>query len=77
MPEALDCKRRIPVLLLPIVWLWRFVTFLVNLTGILLALALGVIFMMLGVFFTSTFFGAIFGIPLFALGFLLVLRALY
>ena len=65
------------VLSWPVVLLWRFVTFVANLTGILLALGLGIGLMMLGVLFTSTFFGAVLGIPLFVVGFLLVVRALY
>lgn len=77
MPEAVDCKRRTPLLVLPIVWLWRFVTFLVNLIGILLALILGLFFMVIGLALISTVMGAIFGIPLFILGFMLLLRAFY
>lgn len=77
MTHELTQRRRTPILLLPIVWLWRFVTFVANLTGILIALTLGLILMVIGLALTWTVIGAVFGIPLFILGFMLLLRALY
>jgi hypothetical protein len=65
------------LLLWPIILLWKLVSFVVTLTGILLGLGLGVLFMILGLALTATFVGAIVGIPLFILGFMLLLRALY
>jgi len=70
-------RRRIPLLLWPLVLAWRLVTLVANLTGILLALGLGLLLMMVGLACCATFVGAIVGIPLFILGFLLLLRALY
>jgi hypothetical protein len=70
-------QQRKPLLLLPIVWSWRLVTFVASMTGIVLALILGLLFMMVGLAFASTFIGAFVGIPIFILGFLLLIRALY
>ena len=70
-------RRSTPILLLPIVLMWRLVTLVANITGILAAILGGLLLMMLGMFFTSTFFGAIIGIPIFILGLLLLIRGLY
>jgi hypothetical protein len=70
-------KQRRPVWTWPIIGLWRLVTFVANLTGILLALFLGLVLMVVGSVFCATIFGAVVGIPLFVVGFLLVIRALY
>ena len=77
MTHELAPRRRTPIVFFPIVWLWRFVTFLANLTGILLGLALGLGLMVIGLALTWTVIGAVLGIPLFILGFMLLLRALY
>ncbi len=70
-------RRRIPWWSWPIVLLWRLVTALVKLTGILLALLIGLVCMMVGVALCMTFFGAVFGIPIFIVGLFFTLRALY
>jgi len=48
-----------------------------NLTGILLAILLGIVFMIVGWFLISTIIGAFIGIPLFIFGLLLLIRGLY
>lgn len=70
-------RRRIPWWSWPVVLLWRLVTAIAKLTGILLALLIGLVCMMVGVALCMTFFGAIFGIPIFIVGLLFTLRALY
>ncbi len=70
-------KKRTPLLLWPVVLCWRFVTMVANLTGILLAILLGIVFMMIGWFLISTVIGAFIGIPLFIFGLLLLIRGLY
>ena len=70
-------RRRTPLVLLPLVLLWRLVTGIAKLTGILVALVLGVALMVLGAVLTATVVGAVIGVPLFAVGFLLFLRGLY
>ncbi|NUN70578.1 MAG: hypothetical protein HUU02_12810, partial [Bacteroidetes bacterium] len=47
-------RRRTPLLLLPLVGLWRLVTGVAKLTGIVLALILGVLFMLVGAALTAT-----------------------
>ncbi|MBX7258114.1 MAG: hypothetical protein K1Y02_17265 [Candidatus Hydrogenedentes bacterium] len=70
-------KRRTPILLWPIILAWRLVTYIVKLTGILVALVLGVIFMFVGWILISSVIGALIGVPLFILGLLITVRALY
>jgi hypothetical protein len=70
-------KRRIPILLWPLVLLWKFVTLVANLTGIVMALVLGAVFMIIGWVLIGTIIGAVIGIPLFIIGLLLFIRGLY
>lgn len=65
------------IFLWPIILLWRMVTMIGNALGILLTLLLGLAFMAAGYVLTATVIGAVIGIPLFVLGFLLLLRALW
>ena len=75
--SATHARRRTPILLWPIVLMWKLVTLLANMTGIIVALVLGLVLMMIGLFFCSTIVGAVIGIPVFILGFLLLIRGLY
>lgn len=77
MSHAACHHRRRPLWLWPIVLLWRLVTGIAKVTGIVVALAVGSVLMLTGYLLTGTIIGAIIGLPLFFLGFLLVLRALY
>ena len=61
----------------PFILLWRLVTLIEKAVGIMLCLLFGLALMGLGVLLTSTFFGAPIGIPLFILGFLLLIRGLF
>jgi len=64
-------------LLRPFIWLWNFIAYIVTLTGRLVAVILGLVFMLAGVILTITVVGAIVGIPLFIIGLLLVVRGLW
>lgn len=64
-------------LLRPFIWLWNFIAYIVTLTGRLVAVVLGLVFMLAGVILTVTVVGAIVGIPLFIIGLLLVVRGLW
>lgn len=64
-------------LLRPFIWLWNFIAYIVTLTGRLVAVILGLVFMLVGVILTITVIGAIVGIPLFVIGLLLVVRGLW
>ena len=66
-----------PWCLWPFKALWRLAGFIVKVTGALFAILLGLLLMVLGMFFTVTIIGAIVGIPLFVLGFLLVVKGLF
>jgi hypothetical protein len=66
-----------PWLLRPFIWLWNFIAYIVTLTGRLVAVVLGLVFMLVGVILTITVIGAIIGIPLFIIGLLLVVRGLW
>ncbi len=64
-------------LLRPFIWLWNFIAYIVTLTGRLIAVILGLVFMLVGVILTITVVGAIVGIPLFIIGVLLAVRGLW
>lgn len=66
-----------PLLLMPFVALWQFVTFILGLTGRLLAVVIGGVLLIIAVLLTLTVVGAILGIPLGIVGFMLILRGLF
>ncbi|MDH3612045.1 MAG: hypothetical protein OEU90_02150 [Gammaproteobacteria bacterium] len=67
----------VPILLWPFYAIWRLVTFILGVVGRLLCALLGIGLMAAGVTITLTVVGAIVGIPLAALGFLLLVRAVF
>jgi hypothetical protein len=69
--------RHIPWIFWPFVALWRLVAWVVNLTGRIVAIAIGAVLMLLGGLISLTIIGAIIGIPLAILGLLIVLRGLF
>lgn len=69
--------KKIHWLLRPFVWLWNFIAYIVTLTGRLVAVILGMAFMLVGVILSLTVVGAIVGIPIFIIGVLLVVRGLW
>lgn len=70
-------QRHIPWLLWPFAAIWRLVAGVISLTGRLLALVLGVVFMIVGAILTLTIVGAILGVPLLIFGFLLIIRGFF
>jgi len=70
-------NRRIHWLLWPFVAIWRLVAGIVELTGRLVAVILGAAFMIVGAIISVTVIGAVVGIPLGILGFMMVLRGLF
>lgn len=66
-----------PWLLRPFIWLWNFIAYIVTLTGRLVAVILGLVFMLVGAILTITVVGAIAGIPLIIIGVLLAIRGLW
>jgi len=65
------------VFLWPFQVLWRLAALIIGLAGRLLAIGLGVVFIVAGVLLTLTIVGALVGIPLVLLGFSLVIRGLF
>lgn len=66
-----------PWFLWPFVAVWRLVTWILGLTGRVLAIILGLVLMVVGVLISLTIVGAILGIPLAILGLVLMLRGLF
>ena len=69
--------RRTPWIFWPFVALWDLIAWMVRLVGRLLAVVLGAILMTLGIVLSLTVIGACLGVPVAALGFLLILRGLF
>lgn len=70
-------EHRVPWLLWPFWAIWRLVAFIIEMTGRLLGLILGAVFILLGVILTITVVGAVLGIPLILFGGLLMVRSLF
>jgi len=64
-------------LLWPLVALWKLLTSILLITGRLVAVALGGVFMLIGLIVSLTIIGAVIGVPLFLLGLLLALRGIF
>lgn len=70
-------RNRVPWFLWPFWAVWRLVEFILQLTGRLVAVIIGLVLMVAGALVTLTVIGAIIGIPLFIIGLLLVFRGLF
>lgn len=70
-------RRQVPWILWPFAALWDLLTFILRLTGRLVAAVLGFALMVIGLVATLTVVGAPVGIPLIVLGFLLMLRSVF
>lgn len=70
-------KTSAPWILWPIVALWRVVTGIILVTGRLVAIILGGVFILVGVVVSLTVIGAVIGVPLALFGLLLILRGLF
>jgi len=70
-------KRRIPWFLWPFWALWKLISGIVEFTGRIVAVVLGLVLMIVGVIVSLTIVGAIIGIPLAIVGLLLTLRGLF
>lgn len=75
MKESTD--KSVPVMLWPFYAIWRLLTFVLNVIGRVLCALLGIALMVAGVAIAMSVVGAPFGIPLTAIGFLLLVRALF
>ena len=68
---------RVPLLLWPFYAVWWLVTFVVELIGRMLCGLLGIALMVVGIAVAVTVLAAPIGIPIAALGFLLMVRAVF
>jgi hypothetical protein len=64
-------------LLWPFWAIWRLLTFILGLTGRLVAVALGTVLMIAGLVVSLTIVGAVVGLPLILVGLLLTLRGIF
>jgi hypothetical protein len=69
--------RHVPWILWPFWAIWRLVIGIVTGTGRLVAVILGLVFLIAGALLTATLVGAIVGIPLIIFGLLLMVRGLF
>ncbi len=70
-------RKRTPIILLPFVIVWSLFSFLMRLTGRVVAGIGGFIFMIIGIALSATLVAAPIGIPLAVFGFLLMLRSVF
>lgn len=68
---------RVPLLLWPFYAVWRLLTFAVELIGRVFCGILGLALMVAGIAITITVLAAPIGVPIAALGFLLLIRAVF
>jgi hypothetical protein len=69
--------KRVPLLLWPFYAVWRLLTFVVELVGRVVCGILGLALMVAGIAIAITVLAAPIGIPIAALGFLLLVRAVF
>lgn len=70
-------ESRVPILLWPFYAIWRLLTFILNIIGRVLCALVGIALMIAGVAIALSVVGAPVGIALTALGFLLLVRAIF
>jgi hypothetical protein len=70
-------EKSVPVLLWPFYAIWRLLTFILGVIGRVLCAVLGIGLMIAGVAIAMSVVGAPIGIPLTALGFLFLVRAIF
>jgi hypothetical protein len=70
-------RQRTPWFLWPFVAVWDLITWILRLTGRLVAGILGLVFMIIGAILTVTVIGAVVGLPLIIFGFALMVRSIF
>ena len=73
----MTAKRHVPWILMPFYAIWLLIAFIVQLTGRVVGVVLALALMIAGIVATLTVVGAIVGIPLLIIGFLLLLRSIF
>jgi hypothetical protein len=72
-----ETERKVPWLLWPFYAIWRLVAFILQVTGRLIGVVLGLVLLVVGLLVSLTVIGAVVGVPLIILGMLLILRGLF
>jgi len=72
-----DTRKAAPWYLWPFVAIWDLITWILKMTGRLVAGVLGLVFMIVGAILTVTVIGAVIGIPLIVFGFALMVRSIF
>ncbi|MCJ7550523.1 MAG: hypothetical protein MUQ30_12680 [Anaerolineae bacterium] len=72
-----ETSKRTPWFLWPFVAIWDLITWILQLTGRLVAAILGLVFMVIGAILTVTVIGAVVGIPFIIFGFALMVRSIF
>jgi hypothetical protein len=67
----------VPCLLWPFWAMWKFISGIIALMGRMAALVIGFGLMVVGVMLTMTVIGAFIGVPLMALGLVLIVRSIF
>ena len=70
-------ESQVPWILWPFYALWKMLSFILNVTGRIICVFLGLALMAAGVGLSLSIIGAVIGVPLAAFGFLLTVRALF
>jgi hypothetical protein len=70
-------EQHVPLLLWPFWAIWKLVIFIIEMTGRLVGLILGAVFILVGVVLSLTVVGAVIGIPLALFGLLLMGRSIF
>jgi hypothetical protein len=77
MTQQEKARKKVPWYLWPFWAIWKLVVGIVAATGRLVAVILGLVFLIVGVVLTVTVVGAIVGIPFIVFGLLLTVRGLF
>lgn len=70
-------EQHVPWFLWPFYAIWRLVVFIIEMTGRLVGLILGAVFILVGVVLSLTVIGAVLGVPLALFGLLLMVRSIF
>jgi len=70
-------RKKVPWYLWPFVALWRLLELILEFTGRVLGVILGLALIIVGIIVSLTVVGAIVGIPLIGLGVMLIMRGLF
>jgi hypothetical protein len=75
--EMTETKKKTPWFLWPFVALWRLLGFILELTGRILGVVIGLVLVIVGIVATLTVVGAVVGVPLIVLGLMLMVRGIF